>query len=131
MSHEKQLRISSYKRGQPLTLDRSYVPCQGPVAQTTCVFRNAVSLAAPLRAVYPLRLGIHSICELVLCTQTTQIALRDVLPRQVGSQPCSKSRIEKSSSGSNGCKRGIWATTRQGLIPTEPTEQSEIDNQGG
>jgi hypothetical protein len=48
------------------------------VVQTICVFRNAVSLAAPLRAVYPLRLGIHSICELVLCTQTTQIALLPV-----------------------------------------------------
>ena len=50
-----------------------------------------------LRRDYPLRLGIHSILELVPNngTQTTRTVLRNVLPRQAGSQPCSKSLARK------------------------------------
>ena len=67
--------------------DELFFSFQERVAQAITVCRNTVSLPAPLRAVYPLTTRTHSICELVLRTQTTQIALRAVLPRRVGSHP--------------------------------------------
>ena len=78
------------------------VTCKRPLAQPIAGCRNTVSLPAPLRAVYPLttRTSLNlrtraSSPTLRAGTRTTQIALRGVLPRRVGTHPCSKSRTQR------------------------------------